>query len=323
MTQFKDKTAKQGTDRASVGLFTYPILHGRRHPALPGRPGAGRRGPAPAPGAHPRPRAAVQHAASDRRSSCPSPTSRRARRRSRTCRIPTAKMSKSASSPGGIVELLDDPKVSAKKIRSAVTDAEREIRYDPQAKPGDLEPAGDLLRADRAQDRRDRGRVRRPGYGDLKKDLAEVVVRVRVAAAGAGTGIPGRPGGARPRSRPGCRAGARRGRLDARRPFTRRSASCHPRTPRPEEHPVTAVSDRAESSRAASDRAASERVAAEVRAERAHGGRTPSRPSSSSSGPATAGWTTWSAPAPATPITTATTTRRRSRSSRSSRWCRC
>src|ERR671910_2928446 len=46
---------------------------------------------------------------------------------------PTAKMSKSASSPGGIVELLDDPHVSAKKIRSAVTDTEREIRYDVAA----------------------------------------------------------------------------------------------------------------------------------------------------------------------------------------------
>ena len=26
MTQFKDKSAKDGTDRTSVGLFTYPIL---------------------------------------------------------------------------------------------------------------------------------------------------------------------------------------------------------------------------------------------------------------------------------------------------------
>ena len=45
-------------------------------------------------------------------------------------------MSKSASSPGGIIELLDDPKVSAKKIRSAVTDSETEIRFDEEEKPG-------------------------------------------------------------------------------------------------------------------------------------------------------------------------------------------
>ena len=49
---------------------------------------------------------------------------------------PTAKMSKSASSPAGIVELLDEPRVSAKKIRSAVTDSGSEIRFDPEEKPG-------------------------------------------------------------------------------------------------------------------------------------------------------------------------------------------
>ena len=45
-------------------------------------------------------------------------------------------MSKSASTPAGLVDLLDDPTANAKKIRSAVTDTEREIRYDPVAKPG-------------------------------------------------------------------------------------------------------------------------------------------------------------------------------------------
>ena len=49
---------------------------------------------------------------------------------------PTAKMSKSASSPAGIIELLDDPKVSAKKIRSAVTDSGTEVRFDQDEKPG-------------------------------------------------------------------------------------------------------------------------------------------------------------------------------------------
>ena len=45
-------------------------------------------------------------------------------------------MSKSSSSPAGIIELLDDPRVSAKKIRSAVTDSGTEIRFDPEEKPG-------------------------------------------------------------------------------------------------------------------------------------------------------------------------------------------
>ena len=45
-------------------------------------------------------------------------------------------MSKSASSPKGIVELLDEPKASAKKIKSAVTDTGSEIVFDPENKPG-------------------------------------------------------------------------------------------------------------------------------------------------------------------------------------------
>jgi tryptophanyl-tRNA synthetase len=49
---------------------------------------------------------------------------------------PTAKMSKSAESPAGLINLLDDPKVTAKRIKSAVTDTETEIRFDREAKPG-------------------------------------------------------------------------------------------------------------------------------------------------------------------------------------------
>ncbi len=49
---------------------------------------------------------------------------------------PTAKMSKSAATEAGLISLLDDPKISAKKIRSAVTDSEREIRFDPTPSPG-------------------------------------------------------------------------------------------------------------------------------------------------------------------------------------------
>ena len=84
-------------------------------------------------------------------------------------------MSKSGSTPGGIVNLLDDPKVNAKKIRSAVTDAEREIRYDPDQKPG----VSNLLTIYAALSDRKvselEGEYAGRGYGDLKKDLAEVV----------------------------------------------------------------------------------------------------------------------------------------------------
>ena len=44
-------------------------------------------------------------------------------------------MSKSGRARAGLINLLDDPKVSAKKIKSAVTDNEREIRYDPRPSP--------------------------------------------------------------------------------------------------------------------------------------------------------------------------------------------
>ena len=86
-------------------------------------------------------------------------------------------MSKSASSPAGIIELLDDPKVSAKKIRSAVTDSGTDVRFDLEEKPGRQQPAHHLLRAHR--DRRSSDLEEQyggSGYGKLKGDLADAVV---------------------------------------------------------------------------------------------------------------------------------------------------
>ncbi|HTF46366.1 MAG TPA: tryptophan--tRNA ligase [Pseudonocardia sp.] len=175
MTQFKDKAAKQGTDRASVGLFTYPILMAadillyqadrvpvgedqRQHLELTRdlaqrfntRFGAGT-------------------------FTVPEPFIPEGIGKIFDLQDPTAKMSKSSSSPGGIVDLLDDPKVSAKKIRSAVTDAEREIRFDVEHKPG----ISNLLTIYSALTNRKIAELEADyagkGYGDLKKDLAEVV----------------------------------------------------------------------------------------------------------------------------------------------------
>ena len=89
---------------------------------------------------------------------------------------PTSKMSKSAATDAGLINLLDDPALSAKKIRSAVTDSEREIRYDPDAKPGvsnllTIQSAVTGVDIDKLVD----GYAGR-GYGDLKKDTAEAVV---------------------------------------------------------------------------------------------------------------------------------------------------
>ena len=129
---------------------------------------------------------------------------------------PTAKMSKSGSTPAGIVNLLDDPKVNAKKIRSAVTDAEREIRYDPEHKPG----VSNLLTIYAALTDRKiselEGEYAGRGYGDLKKDLAEVVAAFTAPLRRAGARLPRRPGRARPGPRGGRGAGARGGGRDAR-----------------------------------------------------------------------------------------------------------
>ncbi|MCW2809830.1 MAG: trpS, partial [Friedmanniella sp.] len=88
---------------------------------------------------------------------------------------PGAKMSKSSSAPSGIIELLDEPRVNVKKIRSAVTDSGREVLYDEEGKPGVANllrilaaltgTPVDTLVADFA------GR----GYGDLKGAVADAV----------------------------------------------------------------------------------------------------------------------------------------------------
>jgi len=175
MTQFKDKSAKGGEGAASVGLFTYPILQAadillyrphfvpvgedqRQHLELT------------------RDLAQRFNHRYKKTFRLPEPYILKATAKITDLQEPTAKMSKSASSPGGIIELLDEPRVSAKKIRSAVTDSGTEIRHDPEAKPGVSNlltiysaltgrPVADLEAAYAGQ-----------GYGALKTDLAEVVV---------------------------------------------------------------------------------------------------------------------------------------------------
>jgi tryptophanyl-tRNA synthetase len=175
MTQFKDKSSRGGSERASVGLFTYPILQAadilvyqadqvpvgedqRQHLELT-RDLAGR-----------------FNARYGPTFTVPAPHIVKATAKITDLQEPTAKMSKSASSPAGIVDLLDDPKASAKKIRSAVTDSGREVRFDPEGKPGvsNLLTIYSAMTGDSvpALEQRYEGR----GYGDLKKALAEVVV---------------------------------------------------------------------------------------------------------------------------------------------------
>jgi len=89
---------------------------------------------------------------------------------------PTSKMSKSADSPQGTITLLDDPKTITKRIKSAVTDSETEVRFDPAAKPG----VSNLLQILAATTDRPipdwEAELARGGYGPLKATVAEAVV---------------------------------------------------------------------------------------------------------------------------------------------------
>ena len=89
---------------------------------------------------------------------------------------PTNKMSKSANSPQGTIKLLDDPKAISKRIKSAVTDSDNEIRFDPAAKPG----VSNLLQILGAVTDRPAEVVADSfagsGYGALKTEVADAVV---------------------------------------------------------------------------------------------------------------------------------------------------
>ncbi len=88
---------------------------------------------------------------------------------------PTKKMSKSAASPANFIALTDEPEVARKKIMRAVTDSGAEVIYDPETKPAisNLLTIYHLLSGIDIKTlvKKYQGR----GYGDFKKDLAEVV----------------------------------------------------------------------------------------------------------------------------------------------------
>lgn len=175
MTQFKDKSQREGADATTVGLFTYPVLMAadvllydtdlvpvgedqRQHLEL--ARDVAQRFNARFPGTL----------------VVPEPMIQKATAKIYDLQDPTSKMSKSAASDAGLISLLDDPKKTAKKIRSAVTDSEREIRFDRDAKPG----VSNLLSIQSAVtgtdvDKLVEGYAGR-GYGDLKADTADAVV---------------------------------------------------------------------------------------------------------------------------------------------------
>jgi tryptophanyl-tRNA synthetase len=175
MTQFKDKSARYGADATNVGLFTYPVLMAadillyqtdvvpvgddqKQHIELT------------------RDLAERFNQRFGETFTMPKPMIQRETARIYDLQNPTSKMSKSAESDAGVIWMLDDPKVSAKKIMRAVTDSEGTVRFDREAKPG----VSNLLVIYSALTGREVPSIEDEyagrGYGDFKKGLAEVVV---------------------------------------------------------------------------------------------------------------------------------------------------
>jgi tryptophanyl-tRNA synthetase len=171
MTQFKDKAAREGNDSASVGLFTYPVLQAADILIY---------------------NAAAVPVGEDQRQHLELTRDLAQRFNARygeTFVVPEAliiasvakivdlqhpenKMSGSVGGPG-CLWLVDDPKASAKKIRSAVTDTGREIVFDPVAKPGVSNLLTILSALTGTEVPALVERFAGAGYGDLKKEVAE------------------------------------------------------------------------------------------------------------------------------------------------------
>jgi tryptophanyl-tRNA synthetase len=175
MTQFKDRAARYGTDKIGVGVFTYPILQVadillyQAHQVPVGE--------------DQRQHVELTRDLAQRFNSrfgetfvVPEPYVIKATAKIVDLQDPTAKMSKSADSQAGVVDILEDPAAIEKKLKRAVTDAETEIRFDETNKPG----VSNLLTIASTMSGRSIADLEADyagkGYGTLKTDVAEIVV---------------------------------------------------------------------------------------------------------------------------------------------------
>jgi tryptophanyl-tRNA synthetase len=174
MTQFKDKSAKGDVQRASVGLFDYPVLMAADillydTDVVPVGEDQ------------------VQHVELSRTlarrfnkkfgDTFVVPQSKLTKEGKRIMGLdnPAKKMSKSATSENNYIALMDESEVIRKKIRKAVTDTGSEIVY------SDDKPAlQNLINIYALLSKKEITDVEKQfsgkGYGDFKNDLAEVVV---------------------------------------------------------------------------------------------------------------------------------------------------
>jgi tryptophanyl-tRNA synthetase len=175
MTQFKDKSLKAGSDQASVGLFTYPILQAadillyqpkavpvgedqRQHLELT------------------RDLAMRFNTRYGKTFVIPEAVIPKQTAKIYDLQLPAAKMSKSALDPKGTVNLLDEPSVISKKIKSAVTDTDGEIRFDRENKPGVSNLLGIYSAVTGQGVDQIASRLSGLGYGALKSEVADAVI---------------------------------------------------------------------------------------------------------------------------------------------------
>lgn len=175
MTQFKDKSQKGGAENSSVGLFTYPILQAAD--ILLYQPKA-----VPV-GEDQRQHLELTRDLAMRFNSrfgetfvIPEATILKETAKIYDLQEPTAKMSKSAADPKGLINLMDEPAQVVKKIKSAVTDTDGEVRFDRDAKPGVSNLLGIFSAVTGESVESLETRFAGQGYGSLKGELAEVVV---------------------------------------------------------------------------------------------------------------------------------------------------
>lgn len=175
MTQFKDKSTRHGADATTLGLFAYPTLMAADillYDAV-----------AVPVGSDQKQHVELTRDLANRFNSrfgdtltVPEPIIMHETARIYDLQNPWDKMSKSSESDSGIIWLLDEPAKTAKKIKSAVTDTGREVRFDRGEKPG----VSNLLTILSAFTERDiptlEDEFAGRGYGDLKGAVADAVV---------------------------------------------------------------------------------------------------------------------------------------------------
>ena len=91
---------------------------------------------------------------------------------------PTKKMSKSDENQRAFISMLDTPKQIEKKIKSAVTDSDMEIRYDKENKPGVSNLLAIYASCTNQSIEAAEKHFADKRYGDLKSEVAEAVINV-------------------------------------------------------------------------------------------------------------------------------------------------